>query len=89
MNRNIDTLGRIVIPKEMRTQLDIKENDPLNIELQDNKIIITKPDTVDYKAIVDKAIEYMKTIFMNCIDNDKRYFEDPYIQRIYEILKGE
>ena len=89
MNRNIDTLGRIVIPKEMRKQLDIKENDPLNIELQDNKIIITKPDTVDYKAIVDKATEYMKTIFMNCIDNDKRYFEDPYIQRIYEILKGE
>ena len=89
MNRNIDTLGRIVIPKEMRKQLNIKENDPLNIELQDNKIIITKPDTVDYKAIVDKAIEYMKTIFMNCIDNDKRYFEDPYIQRIYEILKGE
>ena len=89
MNRNIDTLGRIVIPKEMRKQLHIKENDPLNIELQDNKIIITKTNTVDYKAIVDKAIEYMKTIFMNCIDNDKRYFEDPYIQRIYEILKGE
>ena len=58
MNRKIDTLGRIVLPKEMRTQLDIKENDPLNIELQDNKIIITKPDTVDYKAIVEKAIEY-------------------------------
>lgn len=38
---------------------------------------------------IDKAIEYMKTIFMNCIDNDKRYFEDPYIQRIYEILKGD
>ena len=58
MNRKIDTLGRIVLPKEMRTQLNIKENDPLNIELQDNKIIITKPDTVDYKAIVEKAIEY-------------------------------
>ena len=47
MNRKIDDLGRIVLPKEMRTQLDIKENDPLNLELQDNKIIITKPDTVD------------------------------------------
>ena len=58
MNRKIDDLGRIVLPKEMRRQLDIKENDPLNIELQDNKIIITKPDTVDYKAIVEKAIEY-------------------------------
>lgn len=60
MNRNIDALGRIVIPKEMRTQLDIKENDPLNIELQDNKIIITKPDTVDYKAIIKEAIEDLK-----------------------------
>ena len=58
MNRKIDDLGRILLPKEMRRQLDIKENDPLNIELQDNKIIITKPDTVDYKAIVEKAIEY-------------------------------
>lgn len=60
MNRNIDTLGRIVIPKEMRTQLDIKENDPLNIQLQDNKIIITKPDAVDYKARVEKAIEFIE-----------------------------
>ena len=59
MNRNIDTLGRIVIPKEMRKQLDIKENDPLNIELQDNKIIITKPDTVDYKEMVEKARKYL------------------------------
>ena len=73
MNRNIDTLGRIVIPKEMRKQLDIKENDPLNIELQDNKIIITKPDTVDYKAIVDKAIEYMKDfIFEPLLTNEDR-----------------
>lgn len=60
MNRNIDTLGRLVIPKEMRTQLDIKENDLLNIELQDNKIIITKHDAVDYKGIVEEAKEYIE-----------------------------
>ena len=36
---------------------------------------------------IDKAIECMKLRFMNCIDNDKRYFEDYYIQEIYEILK--
>ena len=36
---------------------------------------------------IDKAIEYMKSRFMNCIDNDKRYFADDYIQEIYEILK--
>jgi len=38
---------------------------------------------------IDKAIEYMKLRFMNCIDNEKRYFEDYYIQEIYEILKGD
>lgn len=89
MNRNLDVLGRITIPKEMRKQLGIKEGDPVKIELEDNKVIITNPSEVDYKARIDKATEYMKPIFMNCIDNNKRYFEDPYIQRIYEILKGE
>lgn len=38
---------------------------------------------------IDNAIEYMKPRFMNCIDNNKRYFEDNDIQQIYEILKGE
>lgn len=60
MNRNIDNLGRVVIPKPMRKQLDIKNNDLLNIELQDNKIIITKPGAVDYKAIIKEAIEDLK-----------------------------
>lgn len=60
MNRNIDELGRLCIPKEMRKQLDIKNNDLLNIELQDNKIIITKPNAVDYKAIIKEAIEDLK-----------------------------
>lgn len=89
MKRKIDSLGRIVIPAEMKKQLSIKNCELVNIECIENKIIITNPDEVDYKARIDKAIEYMKPIFMNCIDNDKRYFEDPYIQRIYEILKGE
>ena len=59
MKRNLDNLGRLVIPKEMRNQLDIKENESANIECDGSKIIITKPDTVDYKAIVEEAIEYI------------------------------
>lgn len=80
MNRNIDTLGRIVIPKEMRKQLDIKENDPLNIELQDNKIIITKPDTVDYKEMVEKARKYL--------DNHKMGLYSSECKELSEILNG-
>ena len=36
------------------------------------------------KERIEKAIEYMKPRFMNCIDdvNKKRYFEDYYIQEI-------
>ncbi|MBM7644948.1 transcriptional pleiotropic regulator of transition state genes [Scopulibacillus daqui] len=40
--RKIDELGRIVIPKELRRTLDIKEKDPIEIFLDDNKIILKK-----------------------------------------------
>lgn len=57
MNRKIDDLGRLVIPKEMRNKLEIKDNDPVNIECIENKIIITNPSEIDYKARVKEAIE--------------------------------
>ena len=60
MKRNLDNLGRLVIPKEMRNQLGIKENESANIECDGSKIIITKPDAVDYKAIVMKVLEYIE-----------------------------
>lgn len=41
-----------------------------------------------WKKRCQLAIEYMKPRFMNCIDNEKRYFADYDIQEIYEILKG-
>ena len=71
MKRKIDELGRVVIPKEMRKELDIEENEPVNIEIQDNKIIITKPNTVDYKAIVEKVIKHIEEKKGNL-----RYYED-------------
>ena len=40
--RNIDELGRLVVPKEMRTSLDINCNDPVEITMEDDKIIIKK-----------------------------------------------
>ena len=61
MNRKIDSLGRIVIPKEMRDQLDIKDGDSINIELVDNKIVISNPNEVDYKQILDEIREFIKS----------------------------
>ena len=40
--RNIDELGRIVIPKETRKHLDIKTNDPLEISTIEDTIVIQK-----------------------------------------------
>ena len=47
MNRTIDSLGRLVIPKEMRDKLNLKNGDEVAIELLDNKIIITNPNKED------------------------------------------
>lgn len=40
--RNVDELGRIVIPKEMRLKMNIRSSDPIEIYVEGNKIILTK-----------------------------------------------
>ena len=40
--RNIDELGRIVIPKEIRKKLQIESSDPIEIYVESDKIILTK-----------------------------------------------
>lgn len=40
--RNVDELGRIVIPKEMRRKMNIATSDPLEIFVEGDKIILAK-----------------------------------------------
>lgn len=40
--RKFDDLGRIVIPKEIRNSLEIKEGTAVDITVKDNKVIIEK-----------------------------------------------
>lgn len=40
--RKIDELGRVVLPIEIRQNLDIKEKDPLEITIKDNGIFLQK-----------------------------------------------
>ena len=40
--RNIDELGRIVIPKEIRKKLGIANTDPVEIYIEGERIILTK-----------------------------------------------
>ena len=46
MTRRIDDLGRIVIPKEIRKNLKIRDSDELEINVIDNKIILNKYDSL-------------------------------------------
>ncbi len=40
--RRIDDLGRVTLPKELRRTRDIKDGDPLEIFVEDDKIILRK-----------------------------------------------
>ncbi|PFL58817.1 AbrB family transcriptional regulator [Bacillus cereus] len=42
VTRKVDELGRIVLPKELRTTLGIAEKDPIEIFVEDEKIILKK-----------------------------------------------
>ena len=45
--RRVDDLGRVVIPKEIRRQLRIKEGDSLEIFLEGNKVCFEKYSPID------------------------------------------
>jgi AbrB family transcriptional regulator, transcriptional pleiotropic regulator of transition state genes len=43
--RNLDELGRIVIPIEIRKRLGLGEKDPLEISVQDDVIMLSRPES--------------------------------------------
>lgn len=57
--RNLDNLGRIVIPKEMRRVLDIAVKDPVEILIQDETIILRKYEPADiFNGDKEDLIDY-------------------------------
>ncbi|WP_304654204.1 AbrB/MazE/SpoVT family DNA-binding domain-containing protein [Halobacillus shinanisalinarum] len=54
--RNLDDLGRIVIPIELRRTLDISEREPLEIFMDDEKIILRKYKPSEEKQEVLKDL---------------------------------
>ncbi|PED89418.1 AbrB family transcriptional regulator [Bacillus cereus] len=57
VTRKIDELGRIVLPKELRRTLGIAEKDPIEIFVEDEKIILQKYKTYDACAITNDISE--------------------------------
>jgi stage V sporulation protein T len=59
--RRVDDLGRVVIPKEIRRTLDIKEGDPLELFLEGDKICFQKYiATEEYGSRLNRLIEILK-----------------------------
>lgn len=73
MVRQLDKLGRIVLPKELRRVFDIANEDYLEIYVEDNKIVLKKyePTCIFCKNSRD-IIEYQdKNICKECLNKLK------------------
>ena len=62
--RRIDDLGRIVIPKEVRRLTHIEVNDPIEIFIENNNIVLQKyyPSYINADALKDMAEELVDMI---------------------------
>lgn len=57
--RRIDDLGRIVIPKEIRKNMRIKNGDSLEIFVDDDSVILKKYSPIE--SVEDVALKYVET----------------------------
>lgn len=86
--RRIDDLGRMIVPKEIRRNLGIREGDPLEIWVDGNNLVFTKyeKDRQDFafqcQQFVKKVMnDYVKTV--NFVDQTVIvYFKDGKIGKV-------
>lgn len=58
ITRRIDDLGRIVIPKDIRQIMKIKEGDPLEIFVENNNIVLKKY-LADKKTVAESCADWV------------------------------
>ena len=73
VTRKIDELGRIVIPKEIRKNLGIRDGESLEIYTSDDSIILKKYYEVKkLEDVCDKLCEIIKNIYdVNILITDR------------------
>lgn len=69
IKRPVDTLGRIVIPMEIRESFDIKAKDELDIYVEGDKIILKKPsEGCVFCGKSDELVKFEgKTVCRECV----------------------
>ena len=72
--RKLDQLGRIVIPKELRTTFDIKETDPIEIFVDGTDIVLRKyQQTCVFCGEADNLVEFNdKVVCAGCLKKLKK-----------------
>ena len=59
--RRIDDLGRVVVPKELRYKLGIRDGDALEIFYTDDMVCFKKYDTRgDFASALDRVVDMLK-----------------------------
>lgn len=86
ITRRIDELGRIVIPKEIRKNLKIRDSDELEISVRDGNIILNKYEIMEK----DKTIETLlytinKVLHKNILFTSKDSVIDYYLENKIEL----
>jgi len=68
--RKIDDLGRMVIPIELRKTMNINKKDPMEIFVEDDKIILKKYEPACiFCGSADNTFEYKgRTICQSCME---------------------
>ena len=84
--RRVDDLGRVVIPKEIRRSMGIKEGEPLEIYLENDAVIFRR---YSYN-LVDEIERVAELIEFNC-NADRETMADisRMLSTVAELVKGE
>ena len=86
--RRVDDLGRIVIPKEIRRSVGIREGEPLEIFIEGGDTVCFRK----YKTNLGDAVEHLRDQIENGGD-DLTYATlmriDALLEEVQELVKGE
>ena len=86
--RRVDDLGRVVIPKDIRRAIGIREGEPLEIFIEGEDTVCFRK----YKNNLSDAVEHLRERIENCCD-DLTYGTlmriDALLEEVQELVKGE
>lgn len=101
LTRRIDELGRIVIPKEIRKNLKIRDSDELEISVRDGNIILNKYEVMEKDKTISILLETISKICKKsilftskdkiidyCLDNKKKLNDLELSNSIIKIIEN-